>query len=555
MLRKIPGKLLFPLILISMMICATLAAHNAYAQIKKDAKVKAYDPDASVTCLTNYTYVAAKGCVPNQNRINQFSLDGRSPVIGLARCMPQITEAANPVQTFTGDDMLNDGQVIQLSDGNIIIANSDEDGVFFNRYNANMVLQKARVPIVDIANGIGFAEHNSSRDDNLKPTKNFKIAALDDARWLIVFMARSSQTNKNYILGAVINADAVEEPSVNTLADSDIFPISYEGKLLSDFGSDAYTIPSNAKIEVIGLKAADGTLDGRFMVAWLREDYLKPGQIYSIFGKLYDEQVQETPPSIRYGLEQGGEIRLEGTVGSLQSANMKLVALRSTQGFAFFYNDPLNYGNMFSGASREGAMQLFESDGDIYLNESNVVGRVGNILRVADAIELTSGQVLAVHNRTPGTAFSKTVSATLIDVTTPATPVITDLNGGDAGDAISITAVDGTISSLSATVLPSNRTKVLLTWFEDRTSADSVRAMMVRYDAGTPTIENVSDWFRIDTDSAPYPEAQPTASHYVMSQFLQTLTTPIATEHYFLTKYERATGNAVYRRYIIPNCW
>lgn len=339
-----------------MVLCAVASSSFAQenAQVKRNVQLKAYEADASVDCPDNYSYTAAKGCVPSAGRISQFSIDGRSPVIGVALCMPDIKPNASPVVNITSDSMLNNSQVITLEDGSVIVAAASEDGIYFSRYDVNLRSYVTRQVIVDIDDNIGLAEHNNLRDDNLKPTNYFKIAPLDGARWVMVFMARSAQANKNYIMGAVINSDQVEKPTATTLSGSNIFPISFEGKLLNDSNSDAADIPIDAAFDVVGLKNSDGTQDGRFVAAWVREDYYKPGQKYSIFGKLYNESVQQQVVSGQFGAIQTGEIRLENTSGSLRRSIVDLAALQSNQGFALAYNDEYNYANMYSGSLQEG---------------------------------------------------------------------------------------------------------------------------------------------------------------------------------------------------------
>ncbi len=83
--------------------------------------------------------------------------------------------------------------------------------------------------------------------------------------------------------------------------------------------------------------------------------------------------------------------------------------------------------------------------------------------------------------------------------------------------------------------------------------------MMISYVAGTPQFDMVSDWFRVD----PGAESHPVYPNLVNSDYtksinslhLETLETPLGSEHYFITKYRRTTGASVYRKYKVPDCW
>ncbi len=545
--------------LLVLVVCSCLGAASAFAQAKKGAKVRSYDPSDSVLCPDNYSYTPAKGCIASRGRINQLSMDGRSPIIGLARCMPEILSSSAPETTFIGDGSLNGGQMIQLEDGNVIIANVTNTDVVFRRFDVDMRAQGALKTLVSANEG--FDEHNQVNDDNLAPLPQFHIAPLDGARWVLVFAARSAQRDEAYVMGVVINGDVPEEPSVTKIVGTEIFPISYQGKLFVNSSTLAVKgITSESALQVAGFKKADGTFDGRFMVAWVREDYLKPSQRYSIFGKIYNESIAEAPPAVRFGMEQGTEIRLENTTGDLGSTTIMLRPLRSTQGMALAYNDANNYSNMFAGATEIGAVRLFETDGDLYKTGNNVVGVVGNIRNITNIEELSSGTIMVLHKISANLTDKKRISASIINALVPATPTLVDLNGADPGVAQTIISVKNDIYKQNISMLPDDRTRIYLTWAEDLTGNPAeIRSMMLKYEAGTPGFRNVSQWVRVDPGAATHP-VRPTLVSFdydpnVLSLHMQTLTTPTGSEHYFLSKYDRTSGGSVYRYYKVPDCW
>lgn len=553
----------FLMALMCLLLAVLFSSMPAYSQVKESVKVRGYDPDASVDCPDNYTYTAAKGCVASSGRVSQFSMDGRSPVIGLARCMPSISIAANPPTTLMESGYeLSTAQMIQLEDGDIIAAKINSSRLVFRRYNAEMTPQSDLITIADDATDIGFDEHNSFRNDNLRLLDNLRVSPLDGARWVAVFVAQSPKNGEHYLMGAVINSDVLEQPSVDSLQGTNIFPISYEGKLFNDSATAAISgISATSFFDVEGFKAADGSRNGRFMVAWSREDYFKPSQSHSVFGKIFDENVGESSPSLRFGsLEQDSEIRLENTVGSLQNTVVRLQALRPTQGMALFYNDPNNYTNIFQGASETGAMRLFDSDGNLYREDNEVVGVLGDIREIVNVEELTSGLLMALHTSTPDPASRTRLSVSVINVTTPETPFLVDLNGASAGTAQTLANFSTNILKPSIEVLSDNRTRVYLTWGHD-TGTGTIRSMMIRYNSTTPIFEQISHWFRVDA-AGELPENPdlrvPLNEQHAIAPSLhtQTIDTPLGPEYHFITKYDRkGTPASAYRKYKVPSCW
>lgn len=558
----------------AIMLCVAmlLCIPSAFAvDAKKSVRLRSYDSQATVPCFSGFSYTPVSGCTLANGRINQLSIiGGKSSLLGLAQCMPDFSNTISTEQPLVSGTNLSGSKIMQLESGDVILAYSSSSSVLFYRYTAQMEL--ATPASVAIVSGTkGFANYNAINNENIQPTGVFDITPLNGTRWAIAFVGASSVTGRSYVFGAVVNQDVLEKPAVTTFDGERIFPISYADDLFDvDAAVPVQISTNNSAVGIKGFVSSNGKRDGRFVAAWLRKDYYKPIQQYSIFGKFFDATDTPFIPTTNFGTEQGQEVRMENTIGAASSLlNRSLLPLKSTQGMALVYSDSTKYTVMSPGATYTGSLQLFKSDGSVYTTSGEFTGVVRNVpldnARNTSLVEVTGSKVLMAGATLSGTSK---IQFTGFDISSPAAPALIDMNGAASGNEYyPYTSDTNYMYNVMLTSRNDNADKVMVTWLDVDHSLTNgrVKGQLLTFD-GTATLTpegGLNSWFLIDPGAADaYSIYAPSAAAGQLSvNTIQTETIDNAgvTQYYFVTKYDRTNSSplylSVYRRYIVPNCW